>query len=209
MNADGPFRDDATTGKSMPDARRSVILYLDIDGVLNAPNPTGPKGWDHAVDVQLVDRPRDTPLWNGWIRYAPQLIAALEQLLIDFRFLEIVWNSTWVAHPLYLDRLTAQLGALQGLRKVAPPMIKISGYQPPTWKLDRILDDMTDHPGADIIWIDDSVRTGDRRQLWARCKEEGRQLLLITPPADKGRGITPADIECIRFSLSGQEGGYS
>lgn len=179
---------------------RPVIMYLDIDGCLNASNPTGPTGWDTAVDFQVV---KHSKYWNGWIRYSPQLIAELEQFRIDFPFLEIVWCTTWVEQPLYLDRLTAHFGALQGLRMVEPPIRKMDSV-PASWKLERILADLKDHPNADVIWIDDQSAAVYGRELSARCDEAGRQLLLIMPDPETERGLLPTDIETIRFSLAGE-----
>lgn len=177
-----------------------VIMYLDIDGCLNATNPSGPGGWDYAVDLRVA---KHSKYWNGWVRYAPQLIAELEQLRIDFPFLEIVWCTTWVEKPLYIDMLTAHLGVLQGLRVVDPPT-RCADSVPASWKFDRIVADLAAHQDADVIWIDDQSAAVYGDELSARCNESSRQLMLIMPDPETERGILPADIESIRFSLAGE-----
>ena len=67
-------------------------LYLDVDGVINAPNARLVWGAETSASVEL--HRTASPDREFTVVWAPALIAALDALRADFD-LDLVWLSTW------------------------------------------------------------------------------------------------------------------
>lgn len=167
-------------------------LFLDIDGVINAPNPP----WPSTTTFTISDHRGSGYVVNYPITVAPAMVAEIDQLRADFD-LELVILSTWLENRAIITDLTTALGALRGGRLLTVPRPKLSGWRPPTWKRDALLGDLDREPGP-FIWVDD--QDVPVHGAFVKGALEVPSLLLASEPE---HGITPGDVVAMRLFLEG------
>ena len=96
-------------------------LFLDIDGVINAPHPPWPSTTtftisDHRGAGYVVN-------YTVTVTVAPAMVAAIDQLRADHD-VELVILSTWLENLAMIGDLTRALGALRGGRLLSIPLPK-------------------------------------------------------------------------------------
>ncbi len=168
------------------------VLFLDVDGVLNA-YALDPilAGFDD-FEVHEVTIGDDTGFRMTLdLRLSPGMGQALATLPA-----EIVWLTTWEHNA---DQLIAPLvGLPRGLRVLSPPSGAKTGT--PLWKLDALRQSVSLNP-TPFVWLDDDLnlfRAAVSAEKWA--SELPVPSLLIAP--DPRAGILPEDIEAIEEFLA-------
>lgn len=149
----------------------TTIIYLDVDGVLNAVSKKSPSlsstGWD-VWETRPV---------NGWpILWAPELIDALNELAArdDVTF---KWLTTWT----------------HDAAKVLSPAIGINGQEwevldgeqhgwrgPDWWKLQAIQKDVLESMPDQFIWIDDDISAEHSAIEWVAGRDNGYAISPFT-----------------------------
>ena len=167
-------------------------LFLDIDGVVNAPRP----GWPETTTFTVSDHRGAGYVINYSITVAPAMVAEIDRLRADHD-LELVILSTWLENPAMVADLTRALGALRGGRLLTAPRPKLSGWRPPTWKRDAVLGDLDRKPGP-FIWADDEEVAAHGPIVKAALQLPS---LMIAP--DPARGLTRAHLAAVRTFLEG------
>jgi hypothetical protein len=157
------------------------VLLLDVDGVLNAFQPS----WgDELTRTNVAGLP---------IRWAPAMIERLREIHRS-GLVEIRWCTTWCGLPVQLRAL----GELFGLDIPAAfgdrPMSK-------TWgdlKVEAAIEVIAE--GRLLIWADDEEAAAARRlfPVVAAAENAGRALLL-TP--ESRLGLQPEDLDAIEAFL--------
>lgn len=146
-----------------------VVVYLDVDGVLNALSTTHAfgDGVAHRVEgFELLLSPRQG-----------RRLATLDA--------EVRWLTTW-------GRDAARVGALIGLGTLAvaaepPDAVTSSG----PWKLDCVRQQVSAE-GRPFVWIDDNA-IGRTARRWAETV--GVPHLLVTP--DPLIGLRPEELDAV------------
>lgn len=156
----------------------SVLLLLDIDGVINA---FGKPGWGAA--------PRKTKIGEHTIRWAPRLVLELKALQ-RAGLIEMWWSSTWCGDEFDLKVLEARLGLHLPRAFTERPPHKTWGDM----KAEAALDAM--NAGRRVAWADDTEVRG-AWYLFPRFVTEERcgQILPVIPHPN--RGLQPEDVRSI------------
>ena len=165
-------------------------LFLDIDGVINARQPSWPSTTtfiisDHRGAGYVVKYP---------ITVAPAMVAEIDQLRADFD-LELTIVSTWLENPAMVSDLTKALGALHRPRLLTAPLPKLSGWRSPVWKRDALLRDLDRDP-VPYIWADDEEVVAHGAFVKSAFEIPS---LMITP--DPERGLTRGHLAAMRAFL--------
>ena len=92
MNTQISNNDGAKTGASLPPRTCSAVLFLDVDGVLNASGKT-------------------TQRFHGLLGICPDMMARLLRILRETGC-KVVLSSTWRKHPEHVKHLRENWGAL-------------------------------------------------------------------------------------------------
>ena len=157
------------------------MLLLDVDGVLNAMDPTLPDGWQRGR-------------FNGYVlSWDPTVTARLRDWHESGR-VEVQWLTTWTEDA---DRLLAEpMGLPRGLhthvRSAAPTgFAGRFGSQPGWWKLAAAREVAQLEPGRRIVWIDDDL--ADRAADTGEWLAANPQVLVVAP--ELFRGLTHAELD--------------
>jgi hypothetical protein len=169
-------------------------LYLDVDGVLNAPDCA--TVWPGVAKKFTASQRIDDYVLHFGINYSPALIAALDALVTEFE-VELVWATTWNEDLLVLRTLVPEFGALNDGR-VLPFFPGRGGASELTWKHDGILADQRDDP-APFVWADD-VEVREHGRLVGILTDITPSLLL---DVNARTGLTPADLDAMHSFLEG------
>ena len=168
-------------------------LFLDIDGVINAPYPP----WPSTTTFTISDHRGAGFVVNYPIIVAPAMVTEIDQLRADFD-LELVIVSTWLENPAMVSDLTRVLGALRGGRLLAIPPRKLSGFRSSLWKRTALLEDLSQNPPSAFVWIDD-----DETPLHGDFVRQAYDLPALMIGPDPECGITPGDLVSMRRFLEG------
>lgn len=168
-------------------------LFLDIDGVINAPHPP----WPSTTTFTVTDNQGAGYVVNYPIIVAPAMIAEIDQLRADHD-VELTILSTWLENPAIVADLASALGGLRSARLLAIPRPKISGWRSPTWKRDALIRDLRQDPPPAYIWIDDEEV--NKHGEFVRQASD-LPALMIGP--DPEHGLTPGALAAMRRFLEG------
>lgn len=166
------------------------ILFLDVDGVVNALNREGTHAWDGAV---ITNAKNSIPGFDDrvWPIYASALLG---EALLDLD-VNIVWLTTWKYEanssisPLCGLPEDLYVGDWTGTRRMS------EGFQ--DWKTKVVLQFMEDY-GGPFIWIDDEAIPGWFPEHLTDSGHEGNVLLVQT---NSWAGLVPAEIAWIKSWL--------
>ena len=159
-------------------------LFLDIDGVINAPRAA--EYWDRVADARVEAE------GEGYfdIVFAPQVVERIEALRDR---IEVVWCSTWLFHPAHLDALSEALCGLAHARRPEVPDLIWRSFG---WK-GGVVRDLTKSDPLPFAWVDDTEGLW-RNHAWVLSREIGlRDPLILNPDELGGAGITPAYLEAL------------
>lgn len=92
MNMENPKNDGAQSVESFPPGTCSAVLFLDVDGVLNASGKT-------------------TQRFHGRLGICPDMMARLLRILRETGC-KVVLSSTWRKHPEHIEHLRENWGTL-------------------------------------------------------------------------------------------------
>lgn len=152
------------------------ILYLDVDGVVNALSPVVPS-FEH----------RSFTVGSFAISWHPPTVARLVAWLGEGR-ITITWLTTWEGEA------NSELGPVMGIprlpaarRSQAPTGERLG----PWWKL-AFVQDAYDR-GEAVIWVDDDIATTPHARHWLATTEPDRMLALSPEPED-GLGSEHLDL---------------
>ena len=168
-------------------------LFLDIDGVINAPNPP----WPSTTTFTISDHRGSGYVVNYPITVAPAMVAEIDRLRADFD-LDLVIVSTWLENPAMVSDLTTVLGALHNPRLLTIPPRKLGGYRSSLWKRTAVLEDLQQDQPSAFIWIDD-----DELPVHGDFVRRAYDLPALMIGPDPEHGITPGDLVSMRRFLEG------
>ena len=168
-------------------------LFLDIDGVINAPHPP----WLSTTTFTVTDNQGAGYAVNYTITVAPAMVAEIDQLRADFD-LELTIVSTWLENPAMVSDLTKALGALHRPRLLAIPPRKLGGYRSSLWKREAVLEDLSQNPPSAFVWIDD-----DETPVQGNFVRRAYDLPALMIGPDPEHGLTAGDLAAIRSLLEG------
>ena len=168
-------------------------LFLDIDGVINAPHPP----WPETTTFTVSDNRGSGYVVNYPITVALAMVAEIDQLRADFD-LELTIVSTWLDNPAMVSDLTKALGALHRPRLLAIPPRKLGGYRSSLWKREALLEDLIENPPSAFVWIDD-----DETPVHGNFVRQAVDLPSLMVGPDPEHGLTPDDLVAIRAFLEG------
>ena len=167
-------------------------LFLDIDGVINAPHPP----WSETTTFTVTDNQGAGYAVNYTVTVAPAMVAEIDQLRADHD-VELVILSSWLENSAMIFDLAMALDALHGPRLLTIPPRKLSGWRSPTWKRNAILGDLGDlGDPVPYIWVDDEEVSAHGAFVKAAVEVPS---LMIAP--DPNYGLTPGHLEAIRAFL--------
>lgn len=166
------------------------VLFLDVDGVINA---IGPKA--HHGDFERVGVPHGGRTWP--IHYRPTIIDRLNALHRT-GVVEIVWLTTWgsgavtgIAPAVGLDRFDA-LPAPADLPEVADGTWSEYPNQR-WWKLGLVNRSILASPNRPVIWLDDDLARPIKEHL--RRLHPDLPMRLVTPM--QAPGLTDEHLDVI------------
>ena len=155
-------------------ARLFIVLFLDVDGVLNPyamtnPRKTGLPGY-HKVNIQPDGDPDLQRLW-ATDAHGPLLHEVADQ---------IVWATSWVRYPNALDQIAAHCGLPAGLPRIDyDHTADVTVGQ--TGKLDGVRAWLeANSPDAHVFWVDDHL--GEVDIGWAYERSLDRTCTVKTIP---------------------------
>lgn len=168
-------------------------LFLDIDGVINAPHPP----WPSTTTFTVSDHRGAGYVVNYAITAATAMVAEIDQLRADHD-VELVILSTWLENPAMVIQLAAALNALHGPRLLAIPPRKLGGYRSSLWKRTALLEDLSQNLPSAFVWIDD-----DETPLHGDFVRQAYDLPALMIGPDPEHGVTPGDLVSMRRFLEG------
>ncbi|MET4705939.1 HAD domain-containing protein [Frigoribacterium sp. UYMn621] len=163
-------------------------LFLDLDGVVNAPHPPWLETTTFTVSDHRGDHRGGGYVTTYSITVAPAMVAAIDQLRADFD-LELVILSTWLENPEMIGQLTEALDALHHPRLLTIPKRKFGGYRSSLWKREALIEDLENDPPSAFIWADD-----DETPLHGDFVRQVYDLPSLMLGPDPEHGITPGDL---------------
>ena len=168
-------------------------LFIDIDGVVNAPRPP----WPSTTTFTIRDHRGAGYVINYTITVATAMVAEIDQLRADFD-LELVIVSTWLENSAMIYDLAKALGALHRPRLLAIPPRKLGGYRSSLWKREAVLEDLSQNPPSAFVWIDD-----DETPVHGDFVRQAVDLPSLMIGPDPEHGLTPGDLVAMRKFLEG------
>ncbi len=171
------------------------VLFLDVDGVLNAfPRGTPPAGFikGNATPFDTTGV-YSTPQYFQ-ITYNPEIIARLLELHTSEQ-LTIIWATTWGRAA---NWSLSELLDLPGFDVLADPEeqpYRSMGWHE-WWKAYAVRQFMHENPSCKIIWIDDDINA-QRNNIHDILLQDN--VLAISPP--EHRGLSHAHIDLIEAFL--------
>ena len=159
-------------------------LFLDVDGVLNAPYPA----WPSTLRVPIVDHPKLPQGVVLTLSYSPEMVAAIKDLEV-----ELVWLTTWEDSA--QTHLVPLINALGGnIYLSSAGHVKLSDYTG-LWKYSALREFVEAHPRP-FIWVyDDAISSRAERDLVTLDVAH-----LLVRPYPK-QGITPNHVALIKEFL--------
>ena len=161
------------------------LLFLDVDGVLNAFEMRNPDRRVVFPDFRKVSEQGYT-LWLS--KQMGQRLAVLP--------VEIVWVTTWSDH---VDRIAEHVGLPTGLRTLGLPR---NAALDQSWKF-KLVRRFVEQDPRPFVWIeDDALDWGDTSGLTPRRWADElhvKSLLVTTNPK---HGLTPAELDAIEEWLA-------
>jgi hypothetical protein len=173
-----------------------VLLYLDVDGVLNAPGQA--KAWGDTPQTGTVSvnpdwRNPDSQPIEVDVSWSPRAITAVRDLISSPGVIP-VFLSSW---GIFATTTFAPLvGLPDNVRYATPPQPSDYDYAPGgMWKSSWLLGNI--HVGAGpLAIVDDHLTGGEAAELHRRAKESDVPLRIVAP--DSSVGITPRDLRGLR-----------
>jgi hypothetical protein len=168
-------------------------LYLDLDGVVNAPHPP----WPETTTFTVSDHRGGDYVTTYSITVAPEMVAAIDELRADHDT-ELVILSTWLENPAMIGQLSTSLDALHHPRLLTIPKRKFGGYRSSLWKREALVGDLENDPPSAFVWIDD-----DETPVHGDFVRQAYDLPALMIGPDPEHGITPDDLVSMRRFLEG------
>lgn len=163
----------------MPDSSLSIIVYLDIDGVVNALSNdshlvmrTGYQEYKE-VTVRGIEG-REFP-----IRYAPRFVEAVNSLSL-LPGVKFKWATTWVDYA--AKNLSPAIGLIgHDWEILRPNHGEMSNAE--FWKLRAVQEDFRHEKPDFAFWIDDDLSFVDDALRWV---DQTSNLFGISPTSEEG-----------------------
>lgn len=164
-----------------------VRLYLDFDGVINAPEahrvwPGTLMGYGFEFADSLLTGAKNVKLEHTW---AHDLVAQLAALDV-----EVVWLTTWTS------RASSSLGQKLGLGAGARYLVPLNGapvtHPSVDWKMEALFADQEASPSF-FIWAEDDITESHMRRTKAQF---GDRSFLVSP--NPSTGLEPHMVAAIR-----------
>ena len=127
-------------------------LYLDFDGVVNAPHPQHKMVKKFSIEIEGSQHLAPV----NYITYSPIVVERLESFRKTYN-VELVWGTTW-NHSNHVLKLASDLKGLDNGR-VLPAVLhtaQVGRREWTQWKADAIIVDQLKNPRP-FIWVDDNA----------------------------------------------------
>lgn len=163
-----------------------TILFLDIDGTINALSGRPPKKNTHWAGEWRWDQ-----VDGMWVLCSRELVEELTQLSLRDD-VKIVWLTDWRHKAL-------EFGAAVGLPEFEYTPATEDEIQPDAnnwWKLAHVQEAWRSDPDGKIIWLDDGIQYDPKSHWW----EMGRDRLLTISPY-QSHGLTRKHLKMINEFL--------
>jgi hypothetical protein len=175
-----------------------AIWLLDLDGVINAcpRNPDPPPGvWPRSdwVSVEVSNRKSDT----AWPILAARAVVDFIRDIHESGLAEVRWHSTWQDEA---NKVGAALGLPEFEVEDAPEW-RIFPVTRGWWKLPAARRALVRNSGH-LVWTDDDACHPDLPKDERRLFRDSGALIIAPNPY---QGLTPANLDRIRFYLQGAE----
>lgn len=167
---------------------KKIVIYLDVDGVLNSLSGRPPKSMTKWVgewsqeQVQTIGGRFWTILWSN------ELIDNINKLALQPN-VTIKWLTTWEDSASVF--LSPALGITEGhnwevLKDSKESLSPVTeGWTQETskswWKLDLIREDVENGDYDAVVWIDDDLKHSREAMSWIRSVEESIGFLPVSP----------------------------
>jgi len=163
------------------------VLFLDVDGVLNAISSKPDRQvWPDWQQADVTNRIGTFPI--AWSPSVTRRIASW----IERRLVTVVWLTTWLDDASGALRETIGLPAcaVLGSHLADDPGLPSGSVGLGWWKADLVEEYLAANPGAPFVWLEDDLQV--MRPLQARLNAE-HDCLLIAPPSHIG--LTPKHLQ--------------
>lgn len=177
--------------EALPSVGAPVTWFLDIDGVVNVIGNRPSTGWPRYANT-VIPQGINGLAWP--ICYSPALIDLLN-LLHQRKIVSFRWLTTWEYDA---PRIFAPAVGLDVGEWVAA---EDHGTSMGWWKLDAIVDHLSESDGELFIWTDDDIRD-DRvvsRRDQAVVDMFPSNALVLCP--NERKGLTPEHFETIVLAI--------
>ncbi len=164
-----------------------VRLYLDFDGVINAPEahrvwPNSLMGYGFEFADSLLTGAKNVKLEHTWAHDLVTQLAALD--------VEVVWLTTWTS------RASSSLGQKLGLGAGARYLVPLNGapvtHPSVDWKMEALLADQEANPSF-FVWAEDDLTESHTRRTKSHF---GDRSFLVSP--NPSTGLEPHMLDAIR-----------
>lgn len=162
-------------------------LYLDLDGVIHAPEP---ETESEVVEVEIDESRYLRPV--SVVRYSPTIVKRLDEIIRTYN-VELVWLTTWNEND-HVLKLPVLFKALSGGR-VIPPAFNHEATNKKEWtqwKADAIIEEQTLTP-VPFVWVDDNAHASHSENVHVIVGVVP-QLHLTT---DSEKGLTLKNLDLI------------
>lgn len=166
------------------------VVYLDIDGVVNALNPNA-----DVLEKRLQ-------YWSEWktdiipnepdadvvIVHAPELVTRINALAekADVVFLSMWMNSAVDTFAPLVGLNVSEFADADGWNRVSERYILSTKER--WWKLNLVVERMDDS-AQPVVWIDDWMNVGVKKFIEEHAASKGVDILVMKP--DERYGLTP------------------
>lgn len=162
-----------------------IIIYLDIDGVLNAFSKDKSlqmlTGYSSYRNIDVRGRhPLSSEDEYFPIRYAPELIEVLNEIN-DFPGVTFKWATTWVDNA--RESLSPAIGLHGEQWEALRPRFSEVRYGGNFWKFRAVREDFLKERPDFAYWIDDDLSFVEEAMRWV---EETPNLVGISPDTAEG-----------------------
>lgn len=157
-----------------PAGNQAVELFLDVDGVVNAPKA----GWGRAPRKTYVSASDGRILT---IRWEPAAVMGLVELARSG--VRVGWNTTWGSDREALCTLAQKVGfPLDWDVLPTPPFADGSGM----WKAENVVARIASGDVSHVIWLDDEAIKVGGHAVVAAAEEFAVEAVFIEPSPSRG-----------------------
>lgn len=161
-------------------------MYLDFDGVFNAPEPPYNDTKTFTVNVKDSAHLREV----STITYSPQVVQHIENIRTQYD-VELVWLTSWNDDNHILSVAPYMAGLDKG-RVIQANLNHAAdnSHDWTIWKAEAILMDQTHHP-TPFVWVDDNAPKYHGLRITNELKQTTQKI--ITP--NSKTGLTQTDLD--------------